>query len=278
MRRPGLRLPRLVLGLFTVALTPAAASAQPSAPDTAADARAAPAGRGPLVTDRPDFTESAASVAPGRFQLETGYTFARRAGARDHSVGEMLVRIGIARDAELRIAPGSYRVVEAPGGTVDGLADPAVGAKVTLLEPGPDAARPLPSIAVLAATSLPAGHEALNPDGPEPEALVALGWELDGRLSVGANVRHGRLLSDGERYGQTTVSTAVGVAASSAVGTYLEFYTLRPSARGSEPADVVNGGLTLLLGADAQLDARLGAGLGAEGPDLILGVGFSARR
>ncbi|MFQ5990494.1 MAG: hypothetical protein ACE5K9_11330 [Candidatus Methylomirabilales bacterium] len=31
----------------------------------------------PLVTDRPDFTESTETVAPGRFQIEAGYTFSR---------------------------------------------------------------------------------------------------------------------------------------------------------------------------------------------------------
>ncbi len=44
----------------------------------------------PLVTDRPDFTESAETVAPGLFQLESGYTFTRRGDDKEHALGEFL--------------------------------------------------------------------------------------------------------------------------------------------------------------------------------------------
>ena len=36
---------------------------------------------GPLVTDRPDFTESAVGVPIGRVQIEAGYTWTRKGGA-----------------------------------------------------------------------------------------------------------------------------------------------------------------------------------------------------
>lgn len=230
----------------------------------------------PLVTDRPDFTESTASVAPGRVQLESGYTLSRADGADAHDLGEVLVRVGVAEPLELRLGANSYHVADAPGGTTAGWTGPAVGAKATLLEPEGDA--PLvPSLALLAGTSLPAGDDRLAPDGAEPEAALALAWDLTGRLSLGTNLKHGRLLHDDERFGQTTASVAAGLSLTESLGTYLEAYTLRPSAPGDGDTDVLNGGLTLLLGPDAQLDARLGTGLGG-GPDLVLGVGFSVRR
>src|SRR5262249_30520623 len=56
----------------------------------------------PLVTDRPDFTESPTTVGAGVIQLETGYTFTSDAsgGVRtaDHSFPEILLRIGIWED------------------------------------------------------------------------------------------------------------------------------------------------------------------------------------
>lgn len=230
----------------------------------------------PLVTDRPDFTESTASVAPGRVQLESGYTLTRTDVTDAHDVGELLVRIGVAEPLELRLGANSWHVADAPGGTTSGWTGPAVGAKATLLEPGGD--HPLvPSVALLAGTSLPAGHDELAPSGAEPEATLALGWELTGRLSLGANLTRGRPLRDGERFGRTTASLAAGLSLTERLGTYLEAYTRRPSAPAGGDTDVLNGGVTLLLGPDAQLDARLGAGL-AGGPDLVLGVGLAVRR
>lgn len=230
----------------------------------------------PLVTDRPDFTESTASVAPGRVQLESGYTLTRADETDAHDLGEVLVRIGFAAPVELRLGANSYRVADADGGTTSGWTGPSVGAKVTLLEPaGGDLL--VPSVALLAGTSLPAGHDELSPGGAEPEAALALGWDLPGRLSLGANLKRGRPLHEGERFGRTTASLAAGLSLTERLGAYLEAYTLRPSAPERGETDVLNGGLTLLLGPDVQLDARLGTGLG-RGPDLVLGVGGSVRR
>lgn len=229
-----------------------------------------------LVTDRPDFTESTASVAPGRVQLESGYTLTRSDGVDAHDLGEALLRVGVAGPLELRLGANSWHVADAPGGTTAGWTGPTVGAKATLL--GPEGgAPPMPSVALLAGTSLPVGGDELAPEGAEPEAALALGWDLTERLSLGANLTHGRPLHDGERFGRTTASLAAGLSLTESLGTYLEAYTLHPSAPDGEDSDVLNGGVTVLLGPDAQLDARLGTGLG-RGPDLVLGVGFAVRR
>lgn len=279
-RRSGLPVLGALLGLLVTWGSPV--HAQQSSPDsTRADSsRASRAGSSgaPLVTDRPDFTESTASVEPGRVQVEAGYTLSRQDGVDEHAVGEVLARVGVGRRVEIRVAPSSYVLVNGRETSVDGLADPSVGAKATLLEPGPDAPGALPSAAVLASSSLPTGHDALNPNGAEPEAILALDWELGDRVSLGANLKQGLPISGGERYAQTVASTALGLRVHGQLGAYLEYYTLRPSAPEAGAADVANGGLTLLLGPDAQLDARLGAGLGPEAPDLILGVGLALRR
>ena len=65
-----------------------------------------------LVTDRPDFTESAVSVAPGRVQLEGGYTFSRIEAERTHTVGELLARFGAVDRLEFRLGINSAVVVQ----------------------------------------------------------------------------------------------------------------------------------------------------------------------
>lgn len=64
--------------------------------------------REPLISDRPDFTESTSTVHPGEVQAEGRYTFSQVSDERSSAAGELLVRIGVTRRAELRLEPGSY--------------------------------------------------------------------------------------------------------------------------------------------------------------------------
>lgn len=268
------RLALLLPLLATPVVLPTAAGAQALPADTSSGSQRADV---PLVADRPDFTEAAFTVSPGRIQVESGYTHSRGEGVREHVVGELLVRYGVAAPLELRLAPGSYRVVEGDAGSRRGIAGPAIGAKATLAQPESDASPLLPSVAVLASSSLPVGDGSVSPVAAEPEAALALGWAF-GQLSLGVNVKRGRPVSDGTRFGRTSASAAVGVSALQRVDAYLEVYTLRPGAPESGAEDVLNAGLTLLLGPDLQLDARAGSGLGPDAPDLIVGIGLSVRR
>ncbi|MFN2421130.1 MAG: transporter, partial [Gemmatimonadota bacterium] len=90
--------------------------------------------QGPLVTDRPDFTESAAVVGTGRVQLEGGATWTDLGDSDELALGEILVRIGLHDRLEFRVAPNSYTRVDGPDSDVEGLEDPSLGAKWLLAE------------------------------------------------------------------------------------------------------------------------------------------------
>lgn len=62
----------------------------------------------PLVTDRPDFTESAETIAPGHLQIESGITRSREDATETDSVGEILLRVGLTPNLELRAGFNSY--------------------------------------------------------------------------------------------------------------------------------------------------------------------------
>jgi len=66
----------------------------------------------PLVTDRTDFTESTEPIPAGHAQLEAGYTFTfdreNEDRVRDHTAGELLLRIGVVDNFELRIGWDGY--------------------------------------------------------------------------------------------------------------------------------------------------------------------------
>src|SRR5688500_18432971 len=88
----------------------------------------------PLITHRPDFTESASVVGRSRVQLEGGATLTRAGEVDELAVGEILLRIGIAPRLELRLGANSHVWIDGPDGELDGFEDATLGAKLLLSE------------------------------------------------------------------------------------------------------------------------------------------------
>jgi hypothetical protein len=98
----------------------------------------------PMITDRPDFTESASTVSPGRFQFEIGYTFTRAGQEDRHNFGELLARVGILTWLEGRLGLNSFSQLRAPGADREGLEDLTISAKAVLYrKPGESSAAKL---------------------------------------------------------------------------------------------------------------------------------------
>lgn len=231
----------------------------------------------PLVTDRPDFTESTDTLPPGHGQLEGGVTLTEIDGDDTTSWGELLLRIGLHERWELRLESGSYAVLRPRGApSVEGLEDAAIGFKVRLV----DARGRRPALSLLGATSLPTGDSELSSSSWQPSGLVAAAWELSPRLSLGANGGLEYASEEGERFGRGSASVALGFAASDRLGLYAELYGFSRETPRGDPTLTADGGVTFLLSDDAQLDARIGRRLvaeaGGEGENLV-GVGFAWR-
>lgn len=230
-------------------------------------------GPGPMVTDRPDFTESASTVAPGFLQLEAGYTFTRTGEVRQHDVGEALLRVGVGDRIEIRLGVPTYGSVETGGGDEDGFGDGSVGLKVGLFEPRGEGA---PRTAVLIGTSLPTGSDALGASGLQPGATLALAWDLPRGLGLGVNLGYESVEEDGRDIGRAKGSVALGIPVSGPVGAFVEGYLLVPEgSRDAEP--FLDGGFTVLLNRDLQLDVRLGTGFEGPDPDYFAGAGLAVR-
>lgn len=221
-----------------------------------------------LVTDRPDFTESAAVVGPGRVQIEGGYTFTRAGDVDAHALGEILVRIGLGEILELRLAPNSYVWIDGAE-ELEGLEDPGLGLKWLIAESGASAA------ALLLGTSVPTGADELGADGWQPEATIALAHDF-ARASLGANLGWGWEEAGGERLHTALASVALGVPLGARGGAFVEVYGLAAEGAGGEEA-YADAGLTRLLSPDFQLDARVGAGLNGAAADWFVGVGAARR-
>ena len=126
-----------------------------------------------LITDRPDFTESSFVVPVGRVQVESGATYTRSGLAREHALGEILVRVPAGRRAELRLGAPAY-LWQRDGARASGADDAFLGAKFALSPGGGKR----PATALLIGTSLPTGAKSVSEKAWQPEVAVAASWDL----------------------------------------------------------------------------------------------------
>ncbi|MGH7480753.1 MAG: transporter [Longimicrobiales bacterium] len=256
--------------LLCALLRPAGGQAQESEP------AAGQAQEPELVSDRPDFTESAATVPPGRPQLEAGYTFSRYGIGLEHALGEILLRLPVLRRLELRLEANSLvHQEDLPDAT--GLENPAVGAKLALL--GPSAGREAApvSLAILASSSVPIGSDAVAADAAEPEVRLAVSGDLGRDSGWAANLGWAYPVED-RRLHQLLGSLAFGTTLGARVDGYVEAYGWHhPDLEEAATEAYLNGGITWLLTPHFQADARLGTGLTKVAADLFVGIGMAYR-
>ncbi len=230
---------------------------------------------GPLVTDRPDFTESALSVPAGRLQIEGGYTLSRQGSETSHSIGDLLLRFGILRGFEARLGLNSFAIIERPGSDADGLEDISVGTKLDAVElfGWPRTTR----LALIAATTVPSGSSETGSTEWQPEATLAFSFDISERLGLGSNAGLRFPVDEGGRFVQGAISVALAIGLSDTWGTYVEAYTLLPE--GARPDELfLSAGVTFLTSDDFQLDARVGSAVaGSNWPNLFAGLGASWR-
>lgn len=231
-----------------------------------------------LVTDRPDQTESAETVSPGRVQVETGLLRSEDdAGGVETETDELLgtlVRVGLVGDWELRLGWGGF--VDAPG--TDGAADAELGVKWRLAR----SASGRTTTALLASTSVPVGDDELTSDRFDPEVRLSVAHELSARLGFGWNVgvaRESAPNASGSLRSESFLlaTAALGFAASERVGLFVELFGEGGGSRGGSPAISLDGGATFLLRDNVQLDLAAGVGLSHAAADRFVGVGVSFR-
>ncbi len=210
------------------------------------------AAQSPMVTDRPDFTESAITVGAGVVQVEAGYTV-EPANDLDGEAIEALARVGVRRGVELRAARTGQR-------------RSYLGTKVHLATaPGGD-------LAILLGATFP--FDAKASEQRFIPAVGLAGSRTTGAFSLGAMSGVAVPTSyGGPRFSQTLVVSRQLVGPVSGFAEYaLEF-------GGDDPAiHLGHVGVALLLGPDLQLDLHAALPLGDAGSGLLGGgVAFRFR-
>jgi hypothetical protein len=230
-----------------------------------------------IVTDRPDFTESAISVDPGRVQLETGLTRTEAGELQTTNLGEVLVRIGWTDRLELRLGVNSYVSVDGPDGSDSGFEDSTVGIKLELKRPAGGAGKSVPEIAMLLDTTLPTGTADSSQSGLQPRLILAFGWTLSETLSLGVNFGASYASADDARFFEGSGSVALGIALSESWGAFVEYYGFHPESSGGESTHFGDTGLTFLISDDFQLDLRIGGAFSGDDDDFFVGFGLAYR-
>jgi hypothetical protein len=139
-----------------------------------------------------------------------------------------------------------------------------------------------PSLALLAAASVPTGDEAFSSGRVDPSLRLSFAHELTRRTSLGYNVGT-RWVTETDQSGgrytriETFYTLAFGFSLTERVGVFAEsFGSLALDDRGAD-AHSLDGGVTMLLSNNAQLDLAAGFGLNSAPDDWFVGLGFAVR-
>lgn len=244
----------------------------------------------PLVTDRPDFTESPETVPPARVQLEGGVTFTYdhespgRSSA--YSAPELLLRVGIVERFEIRVGWEGYTWMQErlpeqtqSGRTVyrdewnQGASDLYLGAKWKIWEQ--NGLRP--HFSVIPAITVPSGTIGFSSRDVDPEVKLAWSYDLAESVALSGNVNAEVPSDEKGHFFRAGASVSLGVGLTDAVGCYLEYFGSYPNSRDSDCSHSLNVGLTWQITEGFQLDWRAGLGLNEEADDFFTGAGFGIR-
>jgi hypothetical protein len=234
---------------------------------------------GPVVADRPGYTDTPTALPARGYQVEAGITDDHVDSVTYRSAGEVLLRAGVGNRIELRFFGNSYGIRWAPGvETTHGLEDAKLGAKL-VLHTAPDSVHGLmPRLALLAATTLASGAENRTAHKAQPEAKLAVAWTTSGPFSLYSNFGYGGVY-DGAAWGtHAWISAALWFAASPKVSLFGEGLVVGRVSGTASPANYLDGGVTYLFGNHLQADFRAGHGIGANAShDHYFGAGMAWR-
>ena len=218
--------------------------------------------------DRPGFGNGSYITPESVFGVEAGLSYQTAEFYDQISIGQLLLRYGVAENLELRAGLGSYTSLEINGAgfsrTASGFQDMSIGAKYNFLS-----GEGQPSISGLASISLPVGDDAFSSDEVVPSLSVLADYAIDETFSVSSNL--------GYSFGVGNLND-------------VWFFTLTPGVTINENAGVYAGyagfyygngfndnwieaGLTYGLESGAQLDVNLGYESEAEA--FFIGAGFA---
>lgn len=233
----------------------------------------------PLITDRPDATESPYTVGKGNFQIETGASFIDNSTDKldqtETIYNTALLRYGLSQNFEIRVG-WDYINAQTKRNQLELFNDTGfnpllVGAKIEIT----DENGWIPQIGLLGHLRLPfTAVSAFKPENTGMEFLFSFDHTLSDKAGLGYNL--GARIGD-DRSLEYTYTIAYGHSLTEKIGVYGELYGSFPE--DNKAAHLWNAGFTYLVNNNLQLDATLGTGFtsSATNQQLLISAGVSYR-
>lgn len=143
---------------------------------------------------------------------------------KEHTQGELLLRVGAWQSLELRIGITSYVVTRSPSGNSSGINDGLLGVKIKLVEGSGGFGLDRPDVALIATTTLPTGSNAFREKKLQPEAIIAIAWDLSKRFALMSSLNYAYASEEGVRFSQFSGSISFGYTLTERFGSYLECF------------------------------------------------------
>jgi hypothetical protein len=221
-----------------------------------------------ISVDRPGIAESPFTVAPKKFQLETGFEYYKRTNEVVEFLPVTLFRTGISQAAELRVTVKNIHQ-KRPGLDVIGFSPLSLGIKTHIIrEKGW-----IPEMDILADVIVPVGKSSLQPQNLGHDILLLFQNELGEKTSLNYNLG---LIWDGiaesEMY---TSSFCLNYLTTDRIGLFIEYFNFIRKADSREHG--LDGGFTFLILPLIQADFSAGISLTDGKPNHFVSTGISFR-
>ncbi|PSR04744.1 MAG: hypothetical protein BRD50_02920 [Bacteroidetes bacterium SW_11_45_7] len=221
-----------------------------------------------IITDRPDRTESSASVPKGALQIESGMLIGFEEGQNGRrtriEAPATLFRLGIVKGLEIRVV-NRLTTIQYTERQIQGINDPELGVKLELWKPENRSTQ----IAFLSHVTIPLGTEDLTNNSYGTINKLAITHAISDRFDIGGNVGYDYF---GEGVGIFTYSLALGHAVTDKMSIYIEPFGEVPEFETSRSG--VNAGVTYLISDHLQVDFAFGTGTDHQMNYLTLGISW----
>jgi hypothetical protein len=226
--------------------------------------------KSPIVTDRPEITESSVVVPCGSLQFENGFAETGNGGQHGLDLPETWMRFGIAGRGEVRFAlPDYFSNDDTASGFSSGASDVSVGYKQ---QAGPVHGF---DVSFIPSLSLPTGTNRISSHGYDPSLQIpwsrglSKNWTAAGMFSVADPTQpSGRNLT-----GQSSVYFDWQLT--QPLDAWAEYSGSFPERGG--PQHIFNFGACYKPSPHQQIDFHWSLGLSAAAPDYSIGLGYSMR-
>jgi len=232
-----------------------------------------------MVTDRPDWTESAVTVPIRTFQIESGFKFGWDK-SEDISTTELgfngtLFRYGIVDRFEARVGVAyagfdKENEITEEKTSLSGFVPLVIGFKWNFLYGD----GPIPTMALLSHIDLPfAASEDFSDSNVLHNIIFSGSWDLSKVFSFGFNF--GSRIDWKQSDFTTLYTTSLGISIAKWLGAFVELYGFLPAGEYSDHR--FDAGLTFPVRKNLQFDISGGMGISNNSPDGFASFGFAWR-